>query len=83
YLAPGSTTIQISARADSRVLLLGGEPLGEPIVMWWNFIGRTHEEIVKFQEQWNAENHAHSLDPRDHPRFGWPNGEAQEPILAP
>lgn len=83
HLPPGSTTIQISARADSRVLLLGGEPLGEPIVMWWNFIGRTHEEIVKFHEQWNAENHAHSLDPRDHPRFGWPNGEAQEPILAP
>ena len=30
----------------SRVLLLGGHPFGEPIVMWWNFVGRSHDEIV-------------------------------------
>ena len=35
-----------------RALLLGGLPLGERIVMWWNFIGRTHEEIVEFRRQW-------------------------------
>jgi len=23
--------------------------------MWWNFVGRTHEEIVAFREQWQAE----------------------------
>ena len=23
--------------------------------MWWNFVGRSHEEIVAFREQWQAE----------------------------
>ena len=30
--------------------LLGGEPFGEELVMWWNFIGRSHEEIVGFRQ---------------------------------
>ena len=38
-----------------RVLLIGGEPLGEQIVMWWNFVGRSHEEIVAYRAQWQAE----------------------------
>ena len=32
-----------------RALLIGGEPLGEQIVMWWNFVGRSHEEIVAYR----------------------------------
>ena len=35
-------------------LLLGGEPFDEEIVMWWNFIGRSHEEIVEQREAWNG-----------------------------
>ena len=38
-----------------RALLIGGEPLGESIVMWWNFVGRSHDEIVAFREQWQRE----------------------------
>jgi hypothetical protein len=41
--------------APSRVILLGGTPFGEDIVMWWNFVGRTHEEIVRFRDEWQAE----------------------------
>ncbi len=22
--------------------------------MWWNFVGRTHDEIVAFREEWQA-----------------------------
>ena len=33
-------------------MLLGGEPFGEEIVIWWNFVGRTSEEIAEFREQW-------------------------------
>jgi hypothetical protein len=36
-------------------MLLGGVPFGEPIVMWWNFIGRSHEEIARFRRDWAAE----------------------------
>jgi redox-sensitive bicupin YhaK (pirin superfamily) len=38
----------------SRAVLLGGAPFGEEIVMWWNFVARTHDEIVEMREQWNA-----------------------------
>jgi redox-sensitive bicupin YhaK (pirin superfamily) len=36
-------------------LLLGGEPFTEHIVMWWNFIGRSHSEIVAWREAWNSQ----------------------------
>ncbi|MGV8913088.1 MAG: pirin family protein [Rhodoglobus sp.] len=55
YLAPGLTELTITAATDARLLLLGGEPLGESIVMWWNFIGRSHDEIVEFRAQWQAD----------------------------
>ena len=38
----------------SRAVLIGGAPFGEEIVMWWNFVARTHDEIVGMREQWNA-----------------------------
>ena len=39
----------------TRLLLLGGEPFEEQLVMWWNFVGRSGEEIADYAEQWNAE----------------------------
>jgi hypothetical protein len=36
----------------ARCLLLGGEPFEEQILMWWNFVARTHEEIVAARQQW-------------------------------
>ncbi len=43
------------AREPVRLLLLGGEPFGESIVMWWNFVGRDHDEIVAFREEWQRQ----------------------------
>ena len=83
YLAPGYSTVTITAESDVRLFLIGGEPLGEEIVMWWNFIGRSHEEIVEYHRLWQAENLNFTTQPADHPFFGWPKGEGQEPILAP
>ncbi len=39
--------------APARVMLLGGEPFDEGVVMWWNFIGRSHEDIVTLRQEWN------------------------------
>ena len=39
----------------ARVLLLGGAPFDEDIVMWWNFVGRSHDEIVAFRDAWERE----------------------------
>jgi redox-sensitive bicupin YhaK (pirin superfamily) len=53
YLGTGRSAVTVAAGdTGARVLLLGGEPFAEEIVMWWNFIGRTHEEVASFREQW-------------------------------
>lgn len=56
YRGPGRTTLRVEAGEHPvRALLLGGVPLGEPIVMWWNFIGRSHDEIEAFRAQWQGD----------------------------
>jgi redox-sensitive bicupin YhaK (pirin superfamily) len=52
YLAPGRNRIRLSSVTGGRVILLGGAPFGEEIVMWWNFIGRSHDEIVAYRSAW-------------------------------
>ncbi|MCU1512591.1 MAG: Pirin domain protein, partial [Arthrobacter sp.] len=42
------------AQERARLLLLGGEPFEERIVMWWNFVGRSGAEIADLAEEWNA-----------------------------
>jgi hypothetical protein len=37
-----------------RAFLLGGAPFGETILMWWNFVARTPEEIVAARDDWEA-----------------------------
>lgn len=60
YLEPGATELrlQVSATTEEgrpvRVILIGGEPLGEQIVMWWNFIAPSHEEVVAARANWQA-----------------------------
>ena len=55
YVPPGRSRLRLSSVGGARILLLGGEPLGEQIVMWWNFIGRSHDEVVASREQWQHE----------------------------
>lgn len=52
----GTTSLRLVAGAQgARALLIGGEPLHEEFVMWWNFIGDTHDEVVAAREAWMAE----------------------------
>ena len=56
YVPPGAASLTLRAvEDDARVVLIGGLPLGERIVMWWNFIGRDHEEVVAARARWQAE----------------------------
>ena len=56
FVPTGHRSIRISAGADPAVaLLLGGEPLNEQIVMWWNFVRRSHEEIVEWRNRYMRE----------------------------
>ena len=55
YLGTGRRSLRLRAEEASRLLLLGGEPFEERLVMWWNFVGRSGEEIADYAEQWNGE----------------------------
>ncbi|MFC5814999.1 pirin-like C-terminal cupin domain-containing protein [Nonomuraea harbinensis] len=50
YVPPGREVVRLSGAG--RVLLVGGEPFAEEIVMWWNFVGRSHDEITAFRKEW-------------------------------
>lgn len=54
YLKSGRSSIAFAAETDARILLIGGEPFAEDLVMWWNFIGRSHDEIVQARDDWEA-----------------------------
>lgn len=56
YVGLDATRLRLRNESDeqARVILLGGEPLGENIIMWWNFVGRNHDEIVEAREDWMA-----------------------------
>jgi len=63
---------------ESVVMLLGGVPFEEEIVMWWNFIGRSHEEVVAQRDDWNGD----GLSWRP-PRYGQVEGFVGGRLLAP
>ncbi|GAA3341484.1 pirin family protein [Amorphoplanes nipponensis] len=52
YLGEGRAELRLEAGPDTRLMLLGGAPFTERIVMWWNFVGRDHEEIVAARQGW-------------------------------
>jgi redox-sensitive bicupin YhaK (pirin superfamily) len=81
YRAPGPDSLVLATGAESaRVLLLGGAPLHEQIVMWWNFIGRSHDEVAAFRAAWQTE----VIDGADAAgRFGTVAGFDGPPLPAP
>jgi redox-sensitive bicupin YhaK (pirin superfamily) len=55
YLGCGRRTLDLAAaQSPARVLLIGGAPFGETVLMWWNFVARTTDEIVAAREDWQA-----------------------------
>jgi quercetin 2,3-dioxygenase len=52
----GQKTLHIDNTGPSaaRVMLLGGTPFAEELVMWWNFVGRSHDDIVLYRELWES-----------------------------
>jgi redox-sensitive bicupin YhaK (pirin superfamily) len=56
YQSPGNSNLHLRNMADrpARVLLLGGTPFTEELVMWWNFVGRSHDDIAGYRQLWEA-----------------------------
>lgn len=53
-IAAGAPQLTLQSQGATQVLLIGGEPFDEDLVMWWNFVGRSHEEIVEARADWES-----------------------------
>ncbi|MGI5181881.1 pirin family protein [Dactylosporangium sp. CA-152071] len=72
HLPEGRSSLRLASEGGARLFLVGGVPLDEDLVMWWNFVARSHEEIVEARDEWQAGSS----------RFGVVPG-GQEPLPAP
>lgn len=72
YLGSGRKEIPLKHQAGTRLMLVGGTPFGESVLMWWNFVARTTEEIVAAREDWEEQR-----------RFGEVRGYAGGRLSAP
>lgn len=72
YLGCDRSSLTLASETGARLFLLGGEPFEESLVMWWNFVARSHEEIVEAREDWLAER-----------RFGEVHGYPGDRLPAP
>jgi hypothetical protein len=73
YLGTGRGELRLKAGAVApRALLLGGAPFGEAVLMWWNFVARTTDEIIEARSDWMAGH-----------RFGEVRAYAGERLAAP
>jgi hypothetical protein len=54
YLGTGRDELTVSTASSARLMVLGGTPFESPVVMWWNFVGRTRDEMTGAVAEWNA-----------------------------
>jgi redox-sensitive bicupin YhaK (pirin superfamily) len=55
YLGVNRRSVCFASRSGGRVMLIGGPPFAERILMWWNFVARTPEEIAQYREDWELQ----------------------------
>jgi quercetin 2,3-dioxygenase len=54
FQSAGRDLLTLHNRGDgpARAVLLGGPPFEEELVMWWNFVGRSHDDIATYHRLW-------------------------------
>ena len=55
YLGSARDECRFEVETTTRALLLGGVPFPETLLMWWNFVGRSREEVSEARRQWTAD----------------------------
>lgn len=73
YVGTGREALAVAGDDGTRLLVIGGEPLQEELLMWWNFVGRRHDDIVRARADWQAGS----------ARFGRVAGYDGDPLPAP
>jgi quercetin 2,3-dioxygenase len=54
YIGPGRESIALGNRAHARAFLLGGVPMKEDVLLWWNFVARNTEEMAAARKEWES-----------------------------
>ena len=55
YVGVGRDELSLTVDTPTRALVVGGVPLDEPVLMWWNFVARTRDEVIAAHRDWMAE----------------------------
>ncbi len=66
YLGSDRAELPLSSAGGAHAVLIGGEPLGEDLVMWWNFVARSHDEILEARNAWESHDLARFPDIAGH-----------------
>lgn len=72
YLGTARADACFSSRGGGRLLLIGGPPFPETILMWWNFVARTPEEIAQARADWEERRRFGEVPAYDGPRLTAP-----------
>lgn len=72
YLGCGRKNLNIKLKKGARILIIGGEPFKEEVLIWWNFVARTDLELAQAVNDWN-----------NHTRFGEVKGYQGDSLIAP
>jgi redox-sensitive bicupin YhaK (pirin superfamily) len=73
YLGTQRTATTFSSYDGGRALFIGGPPFPETILMWWNFVARTPEEIAQARSDWEARQRFGDVPAYDGPRLSAPS----------
>lgn len=76
FIEPNGDDFTLQLEAGTHLMLLGGEPLPHPTLIWWNFVADSREALVQAVADWN--NHSN--------RFGTEidlNGTILKRLVAP
>jgi hypothetical protein len=55
YLQAGRDEVVVEVTDTASAMLLGGVPFEEQILMWWNFVARSHDEIDAAHRSWELD----------------------------
>jgi redox-sensitive bicupin YhaK (pirin superfamily) len=54
YLGSGRDGVLLENTSEAHAFLLGGAPFGEDVLLWWNFVGRSTEEMAAARQEWEG-----------------------------
>jgi redox-sensitive bicupin YhaK (pirin superfamily) len=72
YLGTQRSDLTVASTEGARVLLIGGLPFPETILMWWNFVARSPDEIRQARDDWESHRRFGEVPAYEGPRLSAP-----------